>query len=139
MPWSSEYLENQRGRLREKFQQQSEALGVSKARGSVATEKARVVFDRGQAAYARAQSSYARHRQQWVRAEFRKLQSKTRIGRHDFKPNWAGRENGLMKQAETNVLNRHKSRLMRIENMTRREIARVSREHSKSRSRTRER
>lgn len=139
MPWSSEYLEGQRGRLGAKFQQRSDALGVSKARGSVAVEKARVVFDRGQAAYARAQSSYERHRPKWVLAEFKKLQRKSQVGRHDLKPNWAGRQSGLMQQAEKNVLNRHVSRLKRIENMTRREISRVSREHSKSHSRSRAR
>lgn len=139
MPWSSEYLEDQSGRLSEKFQQRSDALGVSNVRGSLAIEKARVVFDRGQAAYTRAQSSYARHRPKWVLAEFKKLQRKSQVGRHDLKPVWAARQSGLMQKAEKNVFNRHMSRLARIENVTRREIARVSREHSKSRSRTRER
>ena len=50
MPWSSDFLENHRGRARTSFHRKAEALGVSQAQGGKAVEKARAAFDRGQAA-----------------------------------------------------------------------------------------
>ncbi len=137
MAWSSDFLENHRGRARTSFHRKAEALGVSQAQGGKAAERARAAFDRGQAVQQRATASFERHRQSWVSAEYRKLQLKSWSGQKDLRPKWAVRENGLMQKAEKNVFDRHKGRLSKIENITRREINRITREHGKSRVRKR--
>lgn len=137
MPWSSDFLENHRGRARTSFHREADALGVSQAHGGKAAEKARATFDRGQAIQQRATASFERHRQSWVSAEYRKLQLKSWGVQKDLKPIWAVRKNGLMQEAEKNVFDRHKGRLSQIENITRREINRITRDHGKSRDRKR--
>ena len=137
MPWSSDFLENHRGRARASFHREVDSLGVSQAHGGKAAEKARAAFDRGKAVQQRATASFERHRQSWVSAEYRKLQLKSWSDQKDLRPMWAGRANGLMQKAEKNVFVRHKGRLSKIENITRREINRITREHGKSRVRKR--
>ena len=137
MTWSSDYLEELRGKHRAKFTDKVEAKGVAFARTGKAAEEARRVHDRGIALKKAATAGYEKHRNKWVLREFSKLQAKSAFNKPELKPAWAQSKNRLMERAQKNVFERHQSRIRKIDDTTTREVARVRREHSKERRRGR--
>lgn len=137
MTWSSDYLEELRGKHREKFQEKAEAKGVGFARAGKAAEEARRVHDRGIALKETAAAGYEKHRNRWVLKEYSKLQTKASSSTPEYKPEWAQSNDKMMEQAQKNVWDRYQSRIRKIDDTTVREVARVRREHARDRKRDR--
>lgn len=132
-----EFREDLRGMLRETFSEKVRAMGVAYARNPKAAEKARRQYERGASLTNTAIKAYKKNRRRWVLAEYRKLQLKSWSSKAVLKPEWARSENRMMARAERNVFQRHQTRLTKIDAITRREVARVRREHAPARSRAR--
>ena len=137
MTWSSDYLEELRGKHQKKFQEKAEAKGVGFARTGKAAEEARRVHDRGIALKETATACYEKYRNRWVLREYSKLQTKASSSKPEFKPEWAQSNNKMLEQAQRNVLDRHQRRIRKIDDTTVREVARVHRENAKERKRDR--
>lgn len=131
------YREELRGKLRKAFSEEMKGLGVAYSRTPKVVEQARRQYDRGMALKGAATQAYEKHRKRWVLAEYKKLQLTSWSRRPVLKPDWARTANRTMEQAEKNVFRRYQSRLLKIESITRREVARVRREHAPTRSRKR--
>jgi len=133
----SGYRDELRGRLRAAYRKEAEAQGVAFVRTAKGVEAARKVFDRGARLKQAATSAYEGHRNQRVLKEFHRLQLKSGSAKPELRPSWARSISRIREQAEKNVFDRHNQRLLKIDNITRREIARLRREFGQERQRER--